>query len=85
MTSISRWCARTTGSEAARLLPFGGLVELPPRLKPGDPVRVTRGLLEGLTGLYAGQSPQQRVLVLLALLGTARQVELPAADVAAAW
>jgi hypothetical protein len=47
-------------------------------------VRVTRGLLEELTGL-AGQSPQQRVLVLLALLGTARQVELPAADVAAAW
>jgi transcription antitermination factor NusG len=43
-----------------------GLVELPPRLRRGDPVRVTRGLLEGFGGLYAGQTAQERVLILLA-------------------
>src|SRR5215203_4660255 len=62
---------------------INGLVELPPGLKVGDRVWVERGPFSGLHGLYAGQAPQERVLILLALLGTARRVALPAADVVA--
>jgi transcriptional antiterminator RfaH len=56
----------------------GGLVELPRResLKMGDPVKVTQGLFAGHSGLYAGQRPHERVLVLLALLGGQQRVEL---------
>jgi transcriptional antiterminator RfaH len=52
----------------------GGLIELPkpPRLKPGDRVRVLHGPLAGHVGLYAGMKPRQRVEVLLALLGGQR-------------
>ena len=59
------------------------LIELPRRgeLQPGDRVRVTRGPFQGLAGLYAGQSAGERVAVLLTMLGAARQVVLPAADV----
>src|SRR5215468_7823614 len=44
----------------------GGLIELPkrPGLKPGDSVRVVAGALAGQLGLYAGQRPHERVLVL---------------------
>jgi transcriptional antiterminator RfaH len=57
----------------------GGLVELPklPGPKPGDRVRVLAGPLQGHLGLYAGQRPHERVLVLLALLGGQQRVELP--------
>jgi transcription antitermination factor NusG len=57
----------------------GGLVELPRRdgLKAGDQVRVLAGPLQGQLGLYAGQRPHERVLVLLALLGGQQRVELP--------
>ena len=60
-----------------------GLVELrpPPSLKPGDPVRITRGVFAGHLGLYAGMRPHERVAVLLQLLS---RVELPAGDVAPA-
>jgi|SRR5262249_7123305 len=63
----------------------GGLVELPRRagLKAGDQVRVLAGPLQGQLGLYAGQRPRERVLVLLALLGGDQRVELPASDVEA--
>ena len=59
-----------------------GLIRLPqlPQLKPGDPVRITRGLLCGLSGLYAGMRGHERVAVLLSALG---KVELPKADVEA--
>jgi transcription antitermination factor NusG len=55
-----------------------GLIELPQRseLKPGDRVRVLHGPLAGQLGLYAGQRPHERVLVLLALLGGPQRVEL---------
>jgi len=55
-----------------------GLVELPRRdeLKPGDRVRVLAGPLQGQLGLYDGQRPHERVLVLLALLGGQQRVEL---------
>jgi transcription antitermination factor NusG len=58
----------------------GGYVMLPepPRLRPGDRVRVTGGLLMGAHGLFAGQRPHERVAVLLAVLG---RVELPAGNV----
>jgi transcription antitermination factor NusG len=63
----------------------GGLVELPRRddLKAGDRVRVTAGPLQGQLGLYAGQRPHERVLVLLTLLGGAQRVELARAAVEA--
>lgn len=60
---------------------INGLVELPPGLKVGDRVWIERGPFAGLHGLYAGQAPAERVLILLALLGTARRVALPAADI----
>ena len=46
----------------------GGYVELEnkPRLRPGDPIRVTGGLLASMAGLYSGM----RVAVLLAALGS---------------
>jgi transcriptional antiterminator RfaH len=56
-----------------------GLVELPRRagFKAGDRVKVLQGPLAGHLGLYAGQRPHERVLVLLALLGAEQRVELP--------
>jgi transcriptional antiterminator RfaH len=62
----------------------GGVVQLPeaPGLRAGDRVRVTRGPLVGLTGLYAGLAPQDRVAILLALLGGQTRVVLPKGDVA---
>ena len=66
--------------DAIREREKGGLVVLPepPRLHPGDPIRVTRGLLTGVLGLYAGQRGHERVAVLLAALG---RMTLPAGDV----
>jgi hypothetical protein len=46
-------------------------------------VRITRGLFSGQAGLCVGQSSHERVLILLTMLGGARQVTLPAADVVA--
>jgi transcriptional antiterminator RfaH len=60
-----------------------GLVELPTKretLHVGDQVRILQGPFVGLSGLYQGQRPHQRVLVLLALLG---RVELAKSDVEA--
>jgi transcriptional antiterminator RfaH len=56
-----------------------GLVELPkrPPARPGDPVRVLRGPLEGHLGLYAGMKGRARVEVLLTLLGGQQRVTLP--------
>jgi len=55
-----------------------GAVELPRRdgFKIGDQVRVLAGPLQGHLGLYHGQRPHERVLVLLALLGGQQRVEL---------
>jgi transcriptional antiterminator RfaH len=60
-----------------------GLITLPPRLKPGDPVRVVRGPFSDHVGLYAGQAPHERVAILLRILGGRQRVELPMADVEA--
>jgi transcription antitermination factor NusG len=60
-----------------------GYVVLPQAqgLKPGDRVRVVRGLLQGQIGLVAGMQPRQRVEVLLTLLGASRSVVLPKGDI----
>jgi transcription antitermination factor NusG len=59
-----------------------GLIRLPqpPQLKPSDPVRITGGVLCGLSGLYAGMRGPERVAVLLSALG---KVELPKGDIEA--
>ena len=60
-----------------------GYVVLPQAqgLKPGDRVRVVRGLLQGQIGLVAGMQPRQRIEVLLTLLGASRSVVLPKGDI----
>jgi transcriptional antiterminator RfaH len=60
----------------------GGLVELPvdPGFRRGDKVRITRGPLSGLEGLVEGLRPQQRIEILLAVLG---RVELAKRDITA--
>ena len=60
-----------------------GLVRLPqpPQLKLGDRVQISRGMFAGQFGLYAGMRPQQRVAVLLAVLG---RIELPKHNIEAA-
>jgi transcriptional antiterminator RfaH len=57
-----------------------GLVELPvPRgFRRGDRVRIVHGPLSGLEGLVEGLRPQQRIEILLAVLG---RVELAKGDV----
>jgi transcriptional antiterminator RfaH len=57
-----------------------GLVELPssPGFRRGDKVRIVRGPLAGLEGLVEGLRPQQRIEILLAVLG---RVGLARADV----
>jgi transcriptional antiterminator RfaH len=62
-----------------------GVVELPkpPGLEVGDRVRVMRGPLVGLTGLYQGMNGRQRVDILLSILGGACRVTLAKSDVAA--
>ena len=63
-----------------------GVIELPeppPRLRPGGRVRVTGGAFRGHLGLCAGMAAHDRVVVLLALLGSRQRVEMPAGDVEA--
>jgi len=59
-----------------------GVVQLPerPSPRPGDPVRIWRGPLAGLTGLHAGMRGHERVAILLGVLGC---VVLPKGDVEA--
>jgi transcription antitermination factor NusG len=63
---------------AIRRREVGGLIELPkePKFRIGGRVRVTHGPLSGLTGLYQGQKPRERVEVLLAILGGEQKITL---------
>jgi transcription antitermination factor NusG len=63
----------------------GGLVELPKPagLNFGARVRVLAGPLQGQLGLYQGQRPHERVLVLLSLLGGEQRVEIAKSDIEA--
>src|SRR5215475_5432955 len=92
-----RWCVGVaavimSGSEPARLSDRivdeirgrerGGLVGLPrDKFRTGETVRVTHGPFSGQLGLYQGQRPHERVLVLLALLGGQQRVELAGGDI----
>jgi transcriptional antiterminator RfaH len=58
-----------------------GAVELPPRPRPGDRVRVLRGPFRDRLALYAGMSGPDRVAVLLHLLGREHKVLLPRLDI----
>jgi transcriptional antiterminator RfaH len=58
-----------------------GAVELPPKPRPGDRVRVLRGPFRDRLALYAGMSGRDRVAVLLQLLGREHKVLLPRLDV----
>ena len=59
------------------------LPEPPPRLRPGARVKVTGGPFRGHVGLVAGMTARERVIVLLALLGSQQRVTLPTSDVEA--
>jgi transcription antitermination factor NusG len=61
----------------------GGLVHLPklPEPRPGSRIRILRGPLQGHLGLYEGMRPRERVMVLLALLGSQQRVSLAQRDI----
>jgi transcriptional antiterminator RfaH len=59
--------------DAIRARERNGYVVLDERvgLRPGDPIKVTSGLLSGATGLFSGMRGPERCAVLLACLGVA--------------
>jgi transcriptional antiterminator RfaH len=60
-----------------------GLVRLEsPELAPGQAVRVTEGPLLGWDGVFLADEGMDRVRLLLELLGSAREVVLPRAQLA---
>jgi transcriptional antiterminator RfaH len=61
----------------------GGLIELlpPPGFKRGDQVRITRGVFAGQLAVFEGMRPNERVAVLLQLLGSQRPVAVAKGDV----
>jgi transcription antitermination factor NusG len=60
-----------------------GLVELAPRFKRGDPVKILSGPFREQLALYDGMPARERVAVLLALFGSERRLTLRAGDVEA--
>jgi transcription antitermination factor NusG len=56
-----------------------GLIALPapPRLRRGAKVLITKGPFTDKVAIYQGMKPQQRVEVLLTMLGAQRQLMLP--------
>jgi transcriptional antiterminator RfaH len=65
---------------ALRAQERNGLIELPPsppRFRRGDRVRVTQGPLRGLTGMFSGLGPRDRIAVLLSMMGGRRKIDLP--------
>jgi transcriptional antiterminator RfaH len=58
-----------------------GAIELPPKLRPGDRVRVLRGPFRDHLAIYTGMSARDRVAVLLRLLGGERRILLNRSDV----
>ena len=52
--------------------------------RKGDPVRVTDGAFTGIVGLFERESDEERVVVLLDLLGRHVKVQMPLAVVSAA-
>ena len=66
-----------------------GLVILPAALRPapwtrfkaGDRVKITDGPMRGFLGLVEGLRANERVAILLQMLGSERSIEMSAADV----
>ena len=60
-----------------------GVIDLPKReaFKAGDKVKILKGPFADHLGLYQGQRPHERVLVLLALLGGEQRVTLATKDI----
>jgi hypothetical protein len=58
-----------------------GAIELPPKVRPGDRVRVLRGPFRDHIAIYAGMTGRDRVAVLLRLLGGERRILLPRCDI----
>jgi transcriptional antiterminator RfaH len=53
-----------------------GAIEPPPKVRPGDRVRVLRGPFRNHLAIYAGMPGRERVAVLLRLLGGERRILL---------
>ena len=64
-----------------RSLERKGAIELPPKLRPGDRVRVLRGPFRDQFAIYAGMTGRDRVAVLFRLLGGERRLLLHRSDV----
>jgi transcriptional antiterminator RfaH len=66
-----------------------GIIKLPEKPKPGSRVDfqvnerlwIRTGPLRGLFGLYAGQAPHDRIMVLMQILGASRPIEFAVGDV----
>ena len=58
-----------------------GAIRLPPKVRPGDRVRVLRGPFRDHLAIYAGMTGRDRVAVLLRLLGGERRILLPRCDI----
>jgi transcription antitermination factor NusG len=69
-----------------------GVITLPKKPEPGSRVdfqsgerlRIRTGPLRGLFGLYAGQAPHDRIMVLMQILGASRPIEFAVGDVSRA-
>lgn len=64
--------------------PVTGLHHLavPDRLEPGSPLRVVAGAFDGLDGIFQRRAADERVVILLNLLGQQTTVQIPACFVA---
>lgn len=58
------------------------LLDATPELQPGDTVRIQDGPLGDLTGVFESRSDEERVTVLLTLMGRQVRVRVPAETVA---
>ena len=56
--------------------PLGAYVEVLPEPKPGDKVDIVNGCFSGLRGPFHGKSGEERVIVLLDILGEQNRVSL---------
>jgi len=61
--------------------PSGIYIELLPEPKPGDPVRIIEGSFAGLTGVFYKRNSEERVIILLSILGEQNRVMLNKAQI----
>ncbi|MBK8066845.1 MAG: hypothetical protein IPK27_04220 [Rhodanobacteraceae bacterium] len=61
-----------------RMDPDDGFVRLaPPELQPGAKVRINEGPFSGMDAIFAATHGEDRVRLLLTLLGTEREIVVP--------